>query len=61
MIISCLPHIPAMPLYRMGDLKGAVKRGIVLPGSAGRRQRVDIAHGLLSAGESQHVTVQKVS
>mmetsp|Transcript_42398 Transcript_42398/g.74315 ORF Transcript_42398/g.74315 Transcript_42398/m.74315 type:complete len:446 (+) Transcript_42398:188-1525(+) len=39
----------AMPLYRLGDLKGAVKRGIILPGPAGRRQRVDIAHGLLSA------------
>ena len=39
----------AMPLYKLGDLKNAVKRGIVLPGSSGRRQRVDIAHGLLSA------------
>merc|ERR1719203_2081208 len=39
----------AMPLYRMGDLKGAVNKGIVLPGAAGRRQRADIAHGLLSA------------
>ncbi|KAL7538962.1 hypothetical protein ACHAXR_008917 [Thalassiosira sp. AJA248-18] len=39
----------AMPLYRLGDLKGAVKKGIVLTGGAGRRQRVDIAHGLLSA------------
>lgn len=39
----------AMPLYRMGDLKGAVKRSVILPGSAGRIQRVDIAHGLLSA------------
>jgi len=39
----------AMPLYRLGDMKGAVKRGIVLPGSAGRTQRVHIAHGLLSA------------
>mmetsp|Transcript_24878 Transcript_24878/g.53670 ORF Transcript_24878/g.53670 Transcript_24878/m.53670 type:complete len:443 (+) Transcript_24878:235-1563(+) len=39
----------AMPLYRMGDLKGAVKRGVVSPGSAGRMQRVDIAHGLLTA------------
>lgn len=39
----------AMPVYKMGDLKGAVKRGIILPGSVGRRQRVDIAHGLLSA------------
>ena len=39
----------AMPLYQMGDLKGAVKRGIIASGSAGRRQRVDIAHGLISA------------
>ncbi len=39
----------AMPLYKMGDLKGAVKRGIIAPGLAGRRQRVEIAHGLLSA------------
>ena len=39
----------AMPLYKMGDLKGAVKRGIIASGSAGRRQRVEIAHGLLSA------------
>jgi len=39
----------AMPLYRMGDLKGAFKRGIILPGAAGRMQRVHIAHGLLSA------------
>lgn len=39
----------AMPLYKMGDLRGAVKRGIILPGSAGRKQRVEIAHGLLSA------------
>ncbi|KAL9181396.1 hypothetical protein ACHAXT_010201 [Thalassiosira profunda] len=39
----------ALPLYRLGDLKGAVKKGIVAPGPAGRRQRVDIAHGLLSA------------
>ena len=38
-----------MPLYKMGDLRGAVKRGIVLPGLAGRKQRVEIAHGLLSA------------
>ncbi len=39
----------AMPLYKMGDLKGAVKRGIIAPGAAGRKQRVEIAHGLLSA------------
>lgn len=39
----------AMPLYKMGDLRGAVKRGIILPGLAGRSQRVDVAHGLLSA------------
>ena len=39
----------AMPLYKNGDLKGAIKRGIILPGSAGRKQRVDIAQGLLSA------------
>lgn len=39
----------AMPLYRLGDLKGAVQRGVVPPGPGGRRQRVDIAHGLLSA------------
>eukprot|EP00581_Thalassiosira_minuscula_P005653 CAMPEP_0183740904 /NCGR_PEP_ID=MMETSP0737-20130205/60800_1 /TAXON_ID=385413 /ORGANISM="Thalassiosira miniscula, Strain CCMP1093" /LENGTH=174 /DNA_ID=CAMNT_0025976075 /DNA_START=19 /DNA_END=540 /DNA_ORIENTATION=+ len=39
----------AMPLYRLGDLKGAVKSAVILPGSAGRKQRVDIAHGLLSA------------
>lgn len=38
-----------MPLYKMGDLRGAVKRGIILPGLAGRRQRVEVAHGLLSA------------
>ncbi|EED96424.1 hypothetical protein THAPSDRAFT_260937, partial [Thalassiosira pseudonana CCMP1335] len=31
----------AMPLYKLGDLKGAVKPG--------RKQRVEIAHGLLSA------------
>ena len=40
-----------MPLYRMGDLKGSIKKRIILSGAAGRRQRVDIAHGLLSAGE----------
>lgn len=39
----------AMPLYRMGDLGGAVKRGVVPPGPGGRRRRVDVAHGLLSA------------
>ncbi|KAL7535255.1 hypothetical protein ACHAWF_005104 [Thalassiosira exigua] len=39
----------AMPLYRMGDLKRAVERGILLPGLVGRRQRVDVAHGLLCA------------
>jgi len=39
----------AMPLYRSGDLRDAVRRGVVLPGPAGRRQRVEIAHGLLSA------------
>jgi len=39
----------AMPLYRMGDLKGSIKKRIILSGAAGRRQRVDIAHGLLSA------------
>ena len=33
----------AMPLYTLGDLRKAVKRGIVFPGLAGRRQRVDIA------------------
>lgn len=38
-----------MPLYRLGDMRGAVKRGVILPGPAGRRQRVDVAHGLLSA------------
>jgi serine/threonine protein kinase len=39
----------AMPLYKMGDLRGAINRGIILPGLEGRRQRVEIAHGLLSA------------
>jgi len=39
----------AMPLYKLGDLKNAVKKGVVHLGSAGRKQRVDIAHGLLSA------------
>lgn len=39
----------AMPLYRLGDLRRAVERGIVMPGGAGRRQRAYIAHGLLSA------------
>eukprot|EP01082_Thalassiosira_pseudonana_P001707 g956.t1 g956 contig10:1070745-1072186(-) len=39
----------AMPLYKLGDLKGAVKRGIISSGQAGRKQRVEIAHGLLSA------------
>ena len=39
----------AMPLYKLGDLKNAVKKGVVQLGSAGRKQRVDIAHGLLSA------------
>lgn len=38
-----------MPLYKMGDLRGAVKRGIIKPGLAGRKQRVEVAHGLLSA------------
>lgn len=39
----------AMPLFRMGDLKRAIKKGIILHGAAGRTQRVHIAHGLLSA------------
>jgi serine/threonine protein kinase len=39
----------AMPLYKMGDLRGAVKRGIVGAGPNGRKQRVEVAHGLLSA------------
>lgn len=39
----------AMPLFRMGDMRRAVKAGIVSPGAAGRKQRVHIAHGLLSA------------
>lgn len=39
----------AMPLYGMGDLKRAVNRGIISPGAAGRRQRVEIAYGLLCA------------
>eukprot|EP00984_Skeletonema_dohrnii_P012687 scaffold5184_cov119-Skeletonema_dohrnii-CCMP3373.AAC.1 len=39
----------AMPLFRMGDMKQAIKTGIVSPGAAGRKQRVHIAHGLLSA------------
>ena len=39
----------AMPLFRMGDMKRAIKTGIVSPGVAGRKQRVHIAHGLLSA------------
>jgi serine/threonine protein kinase len=39
----------AMPLFRMGDMKRAIKTGVVSPGAAGRKQRVHIAHGLLSA------------
>mmetsp|Transcript_23132 Transcript_23132/g.38112 ORF Transcript_23132/g.38112 Transcript_23132/m.38112 type:complete len:438 (-) Transcript_23132:64-1377(-) len=39
----------AMPLFTMGDMKRAIKTGIVSPGAAGRKQRVHIAHGLLSA------------
>ncbi|KAL7460100.1 hypothetical protein ACHAXS_000567, partial [Conticribra weissflogii] len=38
-----------MPLYKMGDLKGSIKRGVISPGPAGRKQRVEIAYGLLSA------------
>mmetsp|Transcript_30116 Transcript_30116/g.59985 ORF Transcript_30116/g.59985 Transcript_30116/m.59985 type:complete len:443 (+) Transcript_30116:40-1368(+) len=38
-----------MPLYKMGDLKGLVKRGVICPGADGRKQRAEIAHGLLSA------------
>jgi len=38
----------AMPLFRM-DMRRAVKTGVVSPGAAGRKQRVHIAHGLLSA------------
>ena len=39
----------AMPLYKMGDLKGAIKKGIINTGPLGRKQRVQVAHGLLSA------------
>ena len=39
----------AMPLFRMGDMKRAIKNGVISPGAAGRKQRVHIAHGLLSA------------
>ena len=39
----------AMPLFRMGDMRQAIKTEIVSPGAAGRKQRVHIAHGLLSA------------
>lgn len=39
----------AMPLYKMGDLKGAIKRGVIGSGQSGRKQRVEVAHGLLSA------------
>jgi serine/threonine protein kinase len=39
----------AMPLFRMGDMKRAIKTGILSPGAPGRKQRVHIAHGLLSA------------
>ena len=44
----------AMPLYRLGDMKSAVKKGLILPGAKGRKQRVDIAHGLLSAVACLH-------
>lgn len=39
----------AMPLYKLGDLRGAIKRGVISTGPSGRKQRVEIAHGLLSA------------
>ena len=39
----------AMPLFRMGDMKRAIKTGLISPGALGRKQRVHIAHGLLSA------------
>ncbi|KAL3786087.1 hypothetical protein HJC23_003204 [Cyclotella cryptica] len=39
----------AMPFYKMGDLRRAVKRGIIGTGPSGRKQRVEVAHGLLSA------------
>jgi len=39
----------AMPLFGMGDMRQAIKTEIVSPGAAGRKQRVHIAHGLLSA------------
>ena len=39
----------AMPLYKMGDFKGAIKKGIISTGPSGRKQRVQVAHGLLSA------------
>lgn len=39
----------AMPLYKMGDLKGAIKKGVIGMGQSGRKQRVEVAHGLLSA------------
>ena len=39
----------AMPMFRAGDMKRAIKTGVISPGPAGRKQRVHIAHGLLSA------------
>ena len=38
-----------MPLYGHGDLGNAIAAGLVKQGPAGRRQRVELAHGLLSA------------
>lgn len=38
----------AMSRYRI-DMKRAIKTGVLLPGAAGRKQRIHIAHGLLSA------------
>ena len=38
-----------MPLYSHGDLGSAIAKGLVKQGPAGRKQRVELAHGLLSA------------
>ncbi|EJK66014.1 hypothetical protein THAOC_13092 [Thalassiosira oceanica] len=38
-----------MPLYSHGDLGSAIAKGLVKQGPAGRKQRVELAHGLLTA------------
>ena len=38
-----------MPLYSHGDLGSAIAKGLVKQGPAGRKQRVELAHGLLSS------------